>query len=124
MQEFSDIFLKDLSRLSSDRKIEFEIDLILGTASVFKAPSKMAPTELKKLKIQLDDMIHKGFMRPSISTWRTPILFDKKNVCSTRLCIFYQELNKVTIKNNDPLPRIDILFDQLQGMVIFSKIDL
>ena len=84
----------------------------------------MAPAELKKLKEQLKDLLDKGFIRPSTSPWGAPVLFVRKKDGSLRMCIDYRQLNKVTIKNIYPLPRIDDLFDQLQGARYFSKIDL
>ena len=84
----------------------------------------MAPAELKELKVQIEEMVNKGFVRPSTSPWGAPVLFVKKKDGSMRLCIDYRELNKVTIGNQYPLPRIDDLFDQLQGAKVFSKIDL
>ncbi|KAL0550001.1 hypothetical protein IC582_014497 [Cucumis melo] len=84
----------------------------------------MAPAELKELKVQLQELLDKGFIRPSVSLWGAPVLFVKKKDGSMRLCIDYRELNKVTVKNRYPLPRIDDLFDQLQGATVFSKIDL
>ncbi|KAL4023292.1 hypothetical protein IC575_017044 [Cucumis melo] len=84
----------------------------------------MAPVELKELKVQLQELLDKGFIRPSVSPWGAPVLFVKKKDGSMRLCIDYRELNKVTVKNRYPLFRIDDLFDQLQGVTVFSKIDL
>ncbi|KAL4016414.1 hypothetical protein IC575_024065 [Cucumis melo] len=84
----------------------------------------MAPAELKELKVQLQELLDKGFIRPSVSPWGAPVLFVKKKDGSMRLCIDYRELNKVTVKNRYPLPRIEDLFDQLQGATVFSKIDL
>ncbi|KAL4025930.1 hypothetical protein IC575_014336 [Cucumis melo] len=84
----------------------------------------MAPAELKELKVQLQELLDKGFIRPSVSPWGAPVLFVKKKDGSMRLCIDYRELNKVTVKNRYPLPRIDDLFDQLQGATVFFKIDL
>uniref|UniRef100_A0A2N9IE13 Integrase catalytic domain-containing protein n=1 Tax=Fagus sylvatica TaxID=28930 RepID=A0A2N9IE13_FAGSY len=84
----------------------------------------MAPAELKELKEQLQDLLDQGFIRPSASPWGAPVLFVKKKDGSMRLCIDYRELNKVTIRNKYPLPRIDDLFDQLRGSEVFSKIDL
>jgi len=84
----------------------------------------MAPVEMKELKEQLQELLDKGFIRPSASPWGAPVLFVKKKDKSMRLCIDYRELNKITIKNWYPLPRIDDLFDQLQGASVFSKIDL
>ena len=84
----------------------------------------MAPTELKELKEQLQELFHKGFNRPSISPWGALVLFVKKNDGRIRLCIDYRELNKMTICNRYPLPSIDDLFDKLKGAQVFSKIDL
>ncbi|XP_060962018.1 uncharacterized protein LOC133032169 [Cannabis sativa] len=106
------------------REIEFVIELVPGTAPVSRAPYRMAPSELKELKIQLEELLKLGFIRPSYSPWGAPVLFVKKKDGTMRMCIDYRELNKVTIKNRYPLPRIDDLFDQLQGKKVFSKIDL
>ena len=84
----------------------------------------MPPKELAELKIQLQELLDKGFIRPSASPWGCPALFVKKKDDSLRLCVDYQPLNAVTIKNKYPLPRIDVLFDQLAGAKIFTKIDL
>ena len=124
VQEFLEVFPKDLPRLPPDREIEFIIELIPGTTTISKAPYRMAPSELKELKVQLQELLDKGFIRPSFSPWGAPVLFVKKKDGTLRLCIDYRELNKVTIKNKYPLPRIDDLFDQLQGASVFSKIDL
>jgi hypothetical protein len=83
----------------------------------------MPPNELVELKIQLQDLLNKGFIRPSASPWGCPALSVKKKDNSLRLCVDYRPLNAVTIKNKYPLPRIDILFDQLAGAKVFSKID-
>ena len=122
--EFGEVFLEDLPGLPPDREIEFSIDVIPGTASISQAPYRMAPAELKELKIQLHELLDKGFIRPSMSPWGAPVLFVKKKDGSMRLCIDYRQLNKVTVRNKYPLPRIDDLFDQLQGAKVFSKIDL
>ncbi|PKI67619.1 hypothetical protein CRG98_011999 [Punica granatum] len=84
----------------------------------------MAPSELKELKVQLQKLLEKGFIRPSVSPWGAPILFVKKKDGSLRLCIDYRQLNRVTVRNKYPLPRIYDLFDQLRGATVFSKIDL
>jgi hypothetical protein len=122
--EFVDVFPEELPGIPPDREIEFTIDLLPDTAPISKAPYRMAPLELKELKDQLQELLDKGFIRPSVSPWVAPILFVKKKDGLMRLCIDYRELNKVTIKNRYPLPRIDDLFDQLQGSQVFSKIDL
>jgi hypothetical protein len=124
VQEFIDVFPEDFLGLPPDWEIEFCIDLILGAAPISKAPYRMAPTELKELKMQIQELLDKGFIRPSVSPWGAPVLFVKKKDGTFRMCIDYRELNKITIKNKYPLPHIDDLFDQLQGAQIFSKIDL
>ena len=124
VQDFLDVFPEDLTELPPDREVEFTIEVVPGTAPISKAPYRMAPAELKELKEQLQELLDKGFIKPSVSPWGAPVLFVKKKDGSLRLCIDYRELNKVTIKNKYSLPRIDDLFDQLQGAGIFSKIDL
>ena len=113
--KFPDVFSEDLPGLPLDREVEFIIDLVPSIGPISKAPYRMAPTELKELKEQLQDLLDKGFIRPSASLWGAPVLFVKKKDGSMRLCIDYRELNKVTIRNKYPLPRIDDLFNQLQG---------
>jgi hypothetical protein len=110
--------------LPPDREVDFSIDLVPGTQPIHKAPYRMSPTELRELKEQLQELLDRGFIRPSVSPWGAPVLFVKKKDGSMRMCIDYRELNRVTIKNKYPLPRIDDLFDQLKGASIFSKIDL
>ena len=92
-------------------------------APVSKAPYRLAPVEMKELASQLQELLDNGMIRPSVSPWGAPVMFVKKKDGSMRLCIDYRELNKLTIKNRYPLPRIDDLFDQLKGAVHFSKID-
>ncbi|KAK1410455.1 hypothetical protein QVD17_36992 [Tagetes erecta] len=122
--EFTDIFPDELPGIPPERVVEFKINLVPGTAPIAKAPYRLAPTEMAELKKQLEELLEKGFIRPSSSPWGAPILFVKKKDGSMRMCVDYRELNKVTIKNRYPLPRIDDLFDQLQGSRFFSKIDL
>ena len=110
--------------LPPEREVEFAIELERGTAPISKAPYRMAPAELAELKKQLEELLEKGYIRPSVSPWGSPVLFVKKKDGSMRLCIDYRQLNKVTIKNRYPLPRIDDLLDQLVGASVFSKIDL
>jgi hypothetical protein len=107
-----------------DQDIEFVIELQPGTTPISKRPYRMPPNELAELKIQLQDLLDKGFILPSASPWGCSALFVKKKDNSLRLCVDYRPLNAVTIKNKYPLPRIDILFDQLAGAKVFSKIDL
>ncbi|RVW85873.1 Retrovirus-related Pol polyprotein from transposon 17.6 [Vitis vinifera] len=124
VRKYPDVFPEDLPGLPPEREVEFTIDLVPGTGPMSKAPYRMAPVELKELKVQLQELLDKGFIRPSVSPWGAPVLFVKKKDGSMRLCIDYRELNKVTVRNKYPLPRIDDLFDQLQGACVFSKIDL
>jgi hypothetical protein len=122
--KYPDVFPDDFPGMPLDRDIEFIIELQPGTAPISKRPYCMPPNELAELKIQLQDLLDKGFIRPSASPWGCPALFVKKKDNSLRLCVDYRPLNAVTIKNKYPLPRIDILFDQLAGAKVFSKIDL
>ncbi|GKC39045.1 putative reverse transcriptase domain-containing protein [Tanacetum coccineum] len=124
VQNFPGVFLEDLPGLPPTRQVEFQIDLIPGAAPVARAPYRLAPSEMKELSDQLQEFFDKGFIRPSSSPWGAPVLFVKKKDGSFRMCIDYRELNKLTIKNRYPLPRIDDLFDQLQGSIVYSKIDL
>ena len=118
------MFPEDLTGLPPDRELEFSIDLLPGTNPISMAPYRMAPAELVELKKQLTELLEKGFIRPSVSLWGASILFIRKKDGSMRLCIDYQKLNQVAIKNKYPLPRIDDLFDQLRNAKIFSKINL
>ncbi|WVZ75499.1 hypothetical protein U9M48_023545 [Paspalum notatum var. saurae] len=123
--EYPDVFPEELPGLPPDRDVEFSIELVPGTAPVSRRPYRMAPNELKEFKVQLQDQLDKGFIRPSSSPWGCPALFvEKKDQGGKRLCVDYRPLNSVTIKNKYPLPHIDILFDQLGGATVFSKIDL
>ncbi|KAL8090813.1 hypothetical protein AgCh_040034 [Apium graveolens] len=123
VKDFPDVFPDELPGLPPDREIEFTIDLAPGKEPVSKAPYRMAPVEMKELATQLQELLDKGVIHPSVSPWGAPVLFLKKKDGSMRLCIDYRELNKLTIKNKYPLPRIDDLFDQLKGATYFSKID-
>ncbi|GJS21588.1 putative reverse transcriptase domain-containing protein [Tanacetum coccineum] len=124
VQDFPEVFPEDLPGIPPTRQVEFQIDLIPGAAPVARAPYRLAPSEMKELSDQLKELSDKGFIRPSSSPWGAPVLFVKKKDGSFRMCIDYRELNKLTVKNRYPLPRIDDLFDQLQGSSIYSKIDL
>jgi hypothetical protein len=122
--EYPDVFSLDYSRLSQQMEVEFRIECVPGTNPILKAPYRMVSFELKELKEQLQELLDKGFILPSISPWGAPVLFVKKKDGSIRMCIDYWELNKVTIKNRYPLPMIDDLLDQLQGARVSSKVDL
>ncbi|GJW46545.1 putative reverse transcriptase domain-containing protein [Tanacetum coccineum] len=122
--EFPRCIPEDLPGLPPVRQVEFQIDLIPGAAPVARTPYRLAPLEMQELSNQLQELTDRGFIRPSTSPWGAPVLFVKKKDGSFRMCIDYRELNKLTIKNRYPLPRIDDLFDQLQGSSVYSKIDL
>jgi hypothetical protein len=122
--EFPDVFPEDLPRLSLERDVEFVIELKPNTAPISRRLYQTPPNELAELKTQLQDFLEKGFIRPSSSPWGCPAIFVKKKDQTLRMCVDYRPLNEVTIKNKYPLPRIDILFDQLTGSRVFSKIDL
>ncbi|KAK9130891.1 hypothetical protein Sjap_011378 [Stephania japonica] len=122
--DFPDVFPAELPGLPPPREIDFIVDLVPGTKPISIPPYRMAPKELDELRGQLDELLELGFIRPSMSPWGAPVLFVKKKDDSLRLCIDYRQLNKATVKNKYPLPRIDDLFDQLTGSQCFSKIDL
>ncbi|GJR15667.1 putative reverse transcriptase domain-containing protein [Tanacetum coccineum] len=123
-QEYMAKGCQDLPGLPPAQPVEFQIDLIPGAAPLARAPYRLAPSEMKELSEQLQELSDKGFISPSSSLWGALVLFVKKKDGSFRMCIDYRELNKLTVKNRYPLPRIDDLFDQLQGSSIYSKIDL
>ncbi|GJU61061.1 putative reverse transcriptase domain-containing protein [Tanacetum coccineum] len=124
VRDFPKVFPEDLPGIPPTRQVEFQIDLIPGAAPVARAPYRLAPSEMKELSDQLQELSKKGFIRPSSSPWGAPVLFFKKKDGSFQMCIDYQELNKLTVKNRYPLPRIDDLFDQVQGSSVYSKINL
>ncbi|GJV57486.1 putative reverse transcriptase domain-containing protein [Tanacetum coccineum] len=124
VKEFSDIFLENLPGVPPVRQVEFPIDLIPGAAPVARTPYRLTPSEMQELSNQLQELADRGFIQPSTSPWGAPVLFVKKKDGSFKMCIDYRELNKLTIKNRYPLPRIDDLFDQHQSLSVYSKIDL
>ncbi|GJR02276.1 putative reverse transcriptase domain-containing protein [Tanacetum coccineum] len=124
IHDFPEVFPEELPGLPPPRQVEFRIDLVPGAAPVARAPYRFAPSEMKELSVQLQELLEKGFIRPSSSPWGAPVLFMKKKDGYFRMCIDYRELNKLTIKNRYPLSRINDLFDQLQGSRVYSKIDL
>ncbi|GJS96430.1 putative reverse transcriptase domain-containing protein [Tanacetum coccineum] len=124
VREFLEVFPEDLPGLPPVRQVEFQIDLIPGATLVARAPYRLAPSEMQELSNQLQELADRGFIRPSTSPWGARVFFVKKKDGSFKMCIDYQELNKLTVKNRYPLPRIDDLFDQLQGSSVYSKIDL
>jgi hypothetical protein len=122
--EYPDVFPEDLPGMPPDRDVEFVIELQPGTAPISKRPYQMPSKELAELKNQLQELLDKGYIRPTSSPWGSPALFVKKKDGSLRMCVDYHPLNAVTIKNKYPLPRIDVLFNQLVDAKVFSKIDL
>ena len=122
VKDFPDVFPEELPGIPPVREMDLSIEILSGTTPTSREPYRMAPTELKELKSQLQELIYKGFIRPSVSPWGAPILFVKKSDDTLRMCIDYQQINKVTVKNKCPLPIIEDLFDQLKGAGIFSKI--
>ena len=121
---FPNVFPEELLGIPLEREVDLSIEILPGTALTSSAPYKMGPTELKELNIQLQELLDKGFIRPSVSPQDAPVLFVKKKDGTLRMCIDYRQINKVTVKNKYPLSRIEDLFDQFKGVGVFSKIDL
>ena len=115
---------EDVPGLPPHREVEFSIDLVPGIGPVSMAPYRMASAELVEFKKQIKELNAKQFIRPSTLPWGAPVLLVKKKDGSSRLCVDYRQLNKMTIKNKYLFPRIDDLMDQLHGSAVFSKIDL
>ena len=124
IRKFKEVFPDEIPHLPPKREIDFSIDLVPGAVHVSRSPYRMSPPELMELKIQLQELLDKGYIRPSVSPWGAPVLFMKKKDGTFRMCIDYRQLNKLNFKNRYPLPRIDDLFDQVRGASVFSKIDL
>jgi hypothetical protein len=124
VNEYPDVFPDDLPGMPLDRDIEFSIELLPSTAQISKRPYRMDVKDPDELKKQIEELLSKGFIRPSSSSWEAPTLFVHKKDGSRRMCVDYRSLNDVTIKNKYPLPRIEDLFDQMRGVKVFSNIDL
>jgi hypothetical protein len=124
VSEFLDVFPEEFPGMPPDREIEFVIELVPGTAPIFKRPYRMAANQLAELKEQLQELLDKGYIHPSASPWGAPVIFVPKKDGTQRMCVDYHSLNEVNIKNKYPLPRIDDLFDQLKGACVYSKIDI
>ena len=122
--EFEDVFSDELPELPPYRDVDFTIELHPGTSPIFMTPHRMTFVELQELNVQLQELLDKGFIKPSTSLWDAPILFAKEKGKILRLCMDYRQLSRVTIKNRYPFPRIDNLFHQLRGARVYSKIDL
>ncbi|GJX43465.1 putative reverse transcriptase domain-containing protein, partial [Tanacetum coccineum] len=125
IHDFPEGFPEELPGLPPPRQVEFRIDLVPGAAPFARTPYRLAPSKMKELSVQLQELLGKGFICPSSSSWGAPVFFVKKKDGSFRMCIDYRKLNKLTIKNRYPLPRIDDLFDQLQvfidDILVYSK---
>ena len=124
VREFPDAFPEELPGIPLEREVDLSIEIVPGTTPVSRAPYRMAPAELKELKVQLQELLDKGFVRPSVSPWGAPVLFVKKKDGTLWMCIDYQQINKVTVKDKYLLPRIEDLFDKLKGEGVFSQINL
>ncbi|XP_027356749.1 uncharacterized protein LOC113866058 [Abrus precatorius] len=124
VRDFLEVFPKNVSELPLKREIEFAIDLILKACPISVATYRMSPVELAEVKKQVEDLLQKWFVRPSVSLWRASVLLVKKKDKSMRMCADYWQLNKVMIKNKYPLSRIDDLINQLRAAAVFYKIDL
>jgi hypothetical protein len=124
VSEFPDVFPEELPGMPPERKVEFAIELIPGTAPISKRAYRVSGRELVELKKQIDELLENGYIRPSTSPWAAPMLFVEKKDGTKRMCFDYRALNEVTVKNKYPMPRIEDLFDQLRGASVFSKIDL
>jgi hypothetical protein len=122
--EYLDVFPEELPGMPPNRDIEFSIELLPRTAPISKRAYRIDVKDLIELKKQIEELLEKGFIRPSSSPWGAPVLFVNKKDGSRRMCVDYRSLNEVTIKNKYPLPRIEDLFDQMRGATVFSKIDL
>ena len=124
VKEFLDVFPEELLGIPTEREVDMSIEVVHGMTPISRAPYRMAPIELKELKTQLQELLDKGFIQPSVSPWGVPVLFVKKKDGTLWMCIEYRQINKVTEKNKYLLSRMEDLFDQLKGASVFSKIDL
>ena len=111
LKYFSDVFPEKLPGIPPEREVDLSIEILSRTTPTSRAPYRMAPIELKELKIQLQELLDKGFIRPSVSPWGAHVLLVKKKDGTLRMCIDYQQINKVTVKNKYPFPRSEDLFD-------------
>jgi hypothetical protein len=123
-KEYPDVFPEELLGMPPNCEIEFSIDLVLDTAPIYKRPYRMDANQLAELKDQIQELLGKGYICPSMSPWGAPVTFVLKKDGGTWICVDYCALNEATIKNKYPIPHIDDLFDQLKGAHVFSKIDL
>jgi hypothetical protein len=121
VSEFLDVFPEELPCMPPDREIEFVIEFVPSIAPIFKRPYRMAANQLAELKEQLQELLDKGYIRPSASPWGAPVIFMPKKDGTQRMCVDYRSLNEVTVKNKYPLPRIDDLFWSTRGSLCFLE---
>ena len=114
IKEFPNMLPEELPGLPPEREVDLCVELLPGMTPISRAPYRMAPTKLKELKTQLQELLDKGFVRPSVSPWGAPVLFIKKKDDTLQMCIDYRQINKVTMKNKYMFPRIEDIFDQLK----------
>jgi hypothetical protein len=125
LTEFHDVFPDKLPPgLPPKHAVDHKIDLEPGARPQACNPYRLSPEEMTILRERIQELLELGYICPSSSPWGAPVLFAKKKDGTLRMCIDYHALNKLTIRNRFPLPRIDELFDQLQGAKYFSKLDL
>jgi hypothetical protein len=124
VSEFLEVFPEKLLGMPPEQKVKFSIEIEPGTTPISKRAYRVSRPELVELKKQINELLEKGYIRPSISPWAAPVLFVEKKDGTKRMCIDYRALNEVTIRNKYPLPRIEDMFDQLSGVGVFSKIDM
>jgi hypothetical protein len=124
VREFVDVFSEELPGMPPERELEFSVHLKPRTEPIARTPYRMSTLELQELRMQLKELLDMGLIHPSVSPWRVPFIFIQKKYGSWRIYIEYHQLNKATIKNQYPLPRIDDLFDQINGATMFTKIYL
>jgi hypothetical protein len=125
LEEFPDVMPEDLPEdLPTRRRVDHAIEVMPEMAPPAKAPYRMSHEELKELKVQLEELLAKGYIKPKKSSYGAPVVFVHKKDGTLRMCVDYRALNKAMMKNRYPLPRIDDLFDRLSGAKVFSRIDL
>jgi hypothetical protein len=124
IEKYPDVLPEELAGMPPDRDIEFVIELVPGTAPIYKSPYRMSDKQLAELKEQIQEIQEKGYIRPSSSPWGALVIFLPKKDGTQRMCVDYRAPNEGAIKNKYPLPQIDDHFDQLRGACVFSKINL
>ncbi|MCO5581311.1 hypothetical protein L7F22_035190 [Adiantum nelumboides] len=125
LQQYSDCFSDSLpSQLPSERPEDYAIDLVPGCSPPNRPPYRVSAAQQKEIISQVEELLEKELIQPSSSSFCSPVLLVQKKDGSWRMCIDYRALNKNTIKNRFPIPRIDDILDKLEGAAMFSRIDL